>query len=149
MQNKILLAGEIGAVFAKLICENLSCFVLEQSMSYQFTISDIGLRLIKAYEGYRAEPRTLASGNRVIGFGHAVSSDDMSALSEEDAEATLKSDLAPIEDLINTHVHASMTQSQFDALCSLAFSIGEDAFMSSNILHSMNRGQVIEAGQWV
>lgn len=114
-------------------------------MSYQFTISDIGLRLIKAYEGYRAEPRTLASGNRVIGFGHAVNSDDMTALSEEDAETALKADLAPIEDLINTHVHASMTQSQFDALCSLAFSIGTDAFMSSNILHSMNKGQVIEA----
>lgn len=114
-------------------------------MSYQFTISDIGLRLIKAYEGYRAEPRTLASGNRVIGFGHAVNSDDMSELSEEDAEAALKADLAPIEDLINTHVHASMTQSQFDALCSLAFSIGEEAFMSSNILHAMNRGQIIEA----
>lgn len=114
-------------------------------MSYQFTISDIGLRLIKAYEGYRAEPRTLASGNKVIGFGHAVNSDDMSELSEEDAEDALKSDLAPIEDLINTHVHASMTQSQFDALCSLAFSIGEEAFMSSNILHDMNKGQVIKA----
>lgn len=114
-------------------------------MSYQFTISDIGLRLIKAYEGYRAEPRTLASGGRVIGFGHSVGADDISALSEEDAEAALKADLAPIEDLINSHVHASMTQSQFDALCSLAFSIGEEAFMSSNILHAMNQGQIIEA----
>lgn len=115
-------------------------------MNYQFTISDIGLRLIKAYEGFRSNPRTLTSGGQVIGFGHTMSEDeDLKDLTEEDAEDLLKTDLLPIEDLINTHVHASMTQSQFDALCSLAFSIGPDAFMSSNIIHAMNRGQIIEA----
>ena len=114
-------------------------------MSYQFTISDIGLRLIKAYEGYWPEARELLSGGKVVGFGHRVADNGIESLTEDEAEDVLKDDLAPIEDLINSRVHASMTQSQFDALCSLVFSIGEEAFMSSNMLHALNRGQVIEA----
>ncbi len=114
-------------------------------MSYQFTISDIGLRLIKAYEGYWPEARALSSGGQVVGFGHRVVDGEDEAFSEEEAETVLKADLAPIEDLINSRVHASMTQSQFDALCSLVFSIGEDAFLASDMLHDLNRGQVIEA----
>lgn len=114
-------------------------------MSYQFTISEIGLRLIKAYEGFWPEARELASGGKVIGFGHRVQDGEDEALSEDEAEDILRKDLAPIEDLINSRVHASMTQSQFDALCSLIFSIGEDAFLASDMLHDLNRGQVIEA----
>ncbi len=114
-------------------------------MSYQFSISDIGLRLIKAYEGFWPEARELASGGYVVGFGHRVLDGEVSGLTEDEAEDVLKSDLAPIEDFINSQVHASMTQSQFDALCSLVFSIGPKAFLSSNMLHDLNRGQVIEA----
>lgn len=114
-------------------------------MSYQFTISDIGLRLIKAYEGFWPEARELASGGHVVGFGHRLKEGDDEALSESEAEEVLKADLEPIENFINSRVHASMTQSQFDALCSLIFSIGEDAFLKSDMLHALNRGQVIEA----
>lgn len=114
-------------------------------MSYQFDISDIGLRLIKAYEGFWPEARSLMTGGQVIGFGHRVDTDETLTLTEDEAEEVLKADLAPIEDLINSRVHASMTQSQFDALCSLVFSIGEEAFMSSNMLHALNQGQVLEA----
>jgi lysozyme len=92
-----------------------------QTMSYQFNISDIGLRLIKAYEGYWPEARPLMTGGQVVGFGHRVESDEALSLTEDEAEEVLKGDLASIEDLINGRVHASMTQSQFDALCSFAF----------------------------
>lgn len=114
-------------------------------MSYQFNISDIGLRLIKAYEGYWPEARPLMTGGQVVGFGHRVESDEALSLTEDEAEEVLKADLQGIEDLINSRVHASMTQSQFDALCSLVFSIGEEAFLSSNMLHALNQGQVLEA----
>lgn len=114
-------------------------------MSYQFNISDIGLRLIKAYEGYREQERTLPSGARIVGFGHHVEDGKPITLTEEQAEEQLKLDLKPIEDLVNNRVYASMSQSQFDALCSLAFSIGPDAFLSSQVLHSLNKGKVIAA----
>ena len=104
-------------------------------MSYQFNISDIGLRLIKAYEGFWPEARAIASGGYVVGFGHLLQDGEDTTITEDEAEELLKADLAPIEDLVNSRVHASMSQSQFDALCSLVFSIGEQAFLSSAMLH--------------
>ncbi len=113
-------------------------------MSYQFKLSDIGLRLIKAYEGYRPEGRFDRAGRKIIGYGHLASHDGMT-LTEKQAENLLKTDLSSIEDLVNTHVHAGITQSQFDALCSLAHSIGAETFLSSDILHALNQGEIIAA----
>ncbi len=114
-------------------------------MGYQFTISDIGLRLIKAYEGFHPAPRDLISGDRVLGYGHRIVEDSRTNISENDAEDLLKNDLEHIEEFINTHVHAGITQSQFDALCSLVYSIGAEAFLTSDVYHALNQGQVIEA----
>ncbi len=114
-------------------------------MSYQFTISDIGLRLIKAYEGFLAEPVNMATGERVVGFGHRIPAAESVTVNEGEAEELLKSELESVEDFINTHVHAAMTQSQFDALCSLVFSIGKDAFLKSDVYHAFNQGQIIDA----
>ena len=96
-------------------------------MGRQFTISDMGLRLVKAYEGFRPVDRTLISGQRVVGYGHRLFDDMPKYMSKSEAEALLKTDLAPFEDMINENVHAPLTQSQFDALCSFAFNIGPKA----------------------
>ncbi len=114
-------------------------------MGYQFTISDIGLRLIKAYEGFHGAPRDLISGERVLGYGHRIIEDNRDKISENDADVLLKNDLEHIEEFINTHVHAGISQSQFDALCSLVYSIGAEAFLTSDVYHALNQGQVIEA----
>ncbi len=114
-------------------------------MGYQFSISDMGLRLIKAYEGFHAAPRDLISGERVLGYGHRVIEDDRGDISEDDAETLLKNDLEHIEEFLNTHVHTALSQSQFDALCSLVYSIGAEAFLTSDVYHALNQGQVIEA----
>ncbi len=113
-------------------------------MSYQFAISEIGLRLIKAYEGFRPEGLTTREGRKIVGYGRITDDHDLK-VSELDAEKMLKIDLENIEALVNTHVHAALSQSQFDALCSLIHSIGADAFLQSDILHSLNRGEVISA----
>ncbi len=113
-------------------------------MSYQFNISDIGLRLIKAYEGYSPNGQILRGGKKIVGYGR-VTQDMTAKLSEKDANTQLMADLSDIENIVNTNVHAAMSQGQFDALCSLAYSIGADAFLSSDILHAMNRGEVIAA----
>jgi len=113
-------------------------------MSYQFNISDIGLRLIKAYEGYSPDGQILRGGKKLVGYGR-VTNDLNAKLSEKDAAAQLMADLGDIENIVNTNVHAAMSQGQFDALCSLAYSIGADAFLGSDVLHAMNRGEVIGA----
>lgn len=114
-------------------------------MGRQFTISTMGLKLIKAYEGYRPVDRMLVSGQRVIGYGHRVLDDEITFLSKSEAEALLKTDLAPFEDMINENVHAPLTQSQFDALCSFAFNIGPKAFLQSDTLRALNNGRSLDA----
>ena len=114
-------------------------------MGRQFAISDMGLKLIKAYEGYRPVDRTLISGHRVIGYGHRVLDEETTFLSKSEAEEVLKADLAPFEDMINENVHAPLTQSQYDALCSFAFNIGPKAFLKSDTLRALNNGRPLDA----
>ena len=114
-------------------------------MSQNLTISDTGLKLIKAFEGFRPVDRELITGQRVVGYGHRLYSDDAVMMDKGEAEAILRSDLEPFEDMINSEVHAPMTQSQFDALCSFAFNIGPKAFLQSDTLRAINNGRPLDA----
>ena len=114
-------------------------------MGRQFNISDMGLKLIKAYEGYRPVDRTLVSGQRVVGYGHRVIGDNAMVLSKPQAEELLKDDLAPFIDMINENVHAPLSQSQFDALVSFAYNIGPKAFLKSDTLRALNNGRPLDA----
>ncbi len=114
-------------------------------MSHNFEISELGFRLIKAYEGYRPEPAVLVTGQTVIGYGHIVTDDSLPFIGKTKAEGLLREDLKPVEDMVNSAIHAPMTQSQFDALCSLAFNIGQDAFRGSHVRHAINNGRILDA----
>ena len=114
-------------------------------MGRQFNISDMGLKLIKAYEGYRPVDRTLVSGQRVVGYGHRLKDEDAMVLSKDQAEELLKDDLAPFIDMINENVHAPLSQSQFDALVSFAYNIGPKAFLKSDTLRALNNGRPLDA----
>ncbi|MGJ8559125.1 MAG: lysozyme [Litorimonas sp.] len=115
-------------------------------MTRTLAISDTGLRLIKAFEGFRPDDRTLVTGTRVVGYGHRLETDDDPVhMSRADAEEQLLDDLEPIEEIVNDEVHAPLSQGQFDALCSLAFNIGPEAFRTSDIVRAMNNGRVLDA----
>ena len=114
-------------------------------MSQNLTISETGLKLIKAFEGYRPVDRELISGQRMVGYGHRLYSEDAVVMNKSTAEATLRADLEPFEEMINTQVHAPMSQSQFDALCSFAFNIGPKAFLQSDTLRALNNGRPLDA----
>lgn len=108
-------------------------------------ISETGLKLIKAYEGYRPVDRELVTGQRVVGYGHRLYSENAVHLTKTEAEETLRRDLEPFEEMINTQVHAPLTQGQFDALCSFAFNIGPKAFLTSDTLRALNNGRPLDA----
>ncbi|MEE9347511.1 MAG: lysozyme [Robiginitomaculum sp.] len=115
-------------------------------MSNDFTISPLGMKLIKAFEGYRENAATLATGQRVVGYGHPLEDGEShEALSRDAAENLLREDLAPIEKLISETVFAPLTQSQFDAVCSLVLNIGPTNFRQSNLRHALNNGRVLDA----
>lgn len=114
-------------------------------MSQNLTISETGLKLIKAFEGYRPVDRELITGQRIVGYGHRLYSEDAVMMNKGEAETTLRADLEPFEDMINSEVHAPITQSQFDALCSFAFNIGPKAFLQSDTLRALNNGRPLDA----
>lgn len=114
-------------------------------MAHVFKISNFGIKLIKAYEGFRPVETTLVSGQRVIGYGHRFQNMEEPAISRKRAEDILKADLEAYENLINENVFAPLSQSQFDALVSLSFNIGPQAFLSSNVLHALNNGRPLAA----
>ena len=114
-------------------------------MTHQFTVSDLGFRLIKAYEGFRSESRILISGQSVVGYGHRMADQDAIALTTAEAEKLLREDIQPVEDLVNEAIFAPLTQGQFDALCSLAYNIGPDAFKKSDVVRAINNGRPIDA----
>lgn len=113
--------------------------------SYQ-SISPLGLKLIKAFEGYRKAAATLVTGQRVIGYGHPLDEDEQHEPVDRDAALTLlRSDLARVEAMVRETVFTPLSQGQFDALCSLVFNIGPVNFMTSNIRHALNNGRVLDA----
>ena len=61
------------------------------------------------------------------------------------AEAALRADIAPVEATLGDLLLAPVSQPQFDALVSFAFSIGVDAFARSDVLRRFNAGEPIAA----
>jgi len=114
-------------------------------MAHDYSISDFGLKLIKAYEGFRAVETVLVSGQRVIGYGHEYAPGETPVLTKKKAAEILKVDLEPFEEMVNHNIFAPLSQSQFDALVSLSFNIGPEAFLNSSVVHNLNNGQPLAA----
>lgn len=114
-------------------------------MAHDYKISDIGLKLIKAYEGFRPVETVLVSGQRVIGYGHEYVPGETPVVTQKKATEILKADLEPFEDMVNHNIFAPLSQGQFDALVSLSFNIGPEAFLDSTVVHNLNNGQPLAA----
>lgn len=108
-------------------------------------ISADGLALIQQFEGFCAEPAALPNGGWLVGHGHLRSAAPGGPVTRRDAAELLALDLAPVERRVKGLVSRRLTQSQFDALVSFAFSIGVDAFAASEVLRRVNRGDFAAA----
>lgn len=111
----------------------------------KYAISTAGLALIQEFEGFRADPAQLPDGNWVVGHGHVRIGQPGAEVSQTEAAGLLALDLAPIERLVNGAVTQPLTQSQFDALVSFAFSVGEAAFRKCQVLRHANSGNFVAA----
>lgn len=114
-------------------------------MRDNYTLSDVGLRLIKSYEGFRPVDIELASGQRVVGYGHRVTSGKAQHVTRAEADDLLRTDLQPFESMVNDAVFAPLAQGQFDAMVSLAFNIGPKKFLKSSVLRAFNNGRILDA----
>ena len=106
----------------------------------------LGIDLIKSFEGLALKAYLCPAGVLTIGYGHTGSNVmPGQIISEEQAENLLRIDLNRFEVGVANSVTASINQNQFDALVSLSFNIGLGAFKSSTLLKVLNAGQYIEA----
>ena len=108
------------------------------------TTSTDGLKLIQQFEGFRSTPAQMPDGNWVVGHGH-VRVEAGEAVTEAEAAELLAQDVASTERLVNARVTKELTQSQFDALVSFAFSVGAEAFEQSQVLRRTNAGDFVAA----
>lgn len=119
-------------------------------------VTERGLALIRQYEGFSATPYICPAGLKTIGYGHVIKPSENfpeGGISQEMAEILLKQDVGPVETAILRFVTARLTQAQFDALGSLVYNIGIQAFEKSTLLRLLNTGQpekaALEFKKWV
>lgn len=75
-----------------------------------------------------------------IGYGHLVKpgEDFTNGITERQAIALLRSDIATAERAVQDNITAQMSQAQYDALVSLAYNIGASGFKNSTVVKYIN-----------
>ena len=103
------------------------------------TISDKGLELIKAFEGCKQFAYRDSVGVATIGYGHTQGVKMGQAITKQQAEQYLRTDLQECEKALN-ECNVNFRQEQFDALCSWIFNLGVGAFEKSTVLIRIQTG---------
>lgn len=106
-------------------------------------ISDNGLAFIAQEEGERLVGYADTRGIPTIGVGHTgwVNGIPVSVgmhITRKQSDELLRRDLNRVEQRINQLVSVPLNQHQYDALCSLVFNIGTEAFAHSTVLQKLN-----------
>jgi lysozyme len=114
---------------------------IPESMS----VSNKGVDLICEFEGKRLAAYDDGVGVWTIGFGTIkypngvrVKKGDTCTLDQ--AKEYMRHDLIEFEHTVNSSVKVPLNQNQFDALVSLAYNIGSNAFKSSTLVKKLNTG---------
>ena len=104
--------------------------------------SQKGINLIKEFESCRLKAYQDSAGVGTIGYGHTGGVSSGMTISQAQAEAYLKSDLARFEKAVNNCVTVALTQNMFDALVSFSFNVGDGALKNSTLLRKLNSGDI-------
>ncbi|QQL50325.1 lysozyme [Mucilaginibacter ginkgonis] len=114
-------------------------------------LSDIGVQLIKSFEGLRLNAYKDSAGVWTIGYGStkyengkAVKPGDLLSSSIQ-ADKLFEHTLTRYEDAVNEGVKIILTQNQFDALVSLTYNVGPGVMSNSTLLKKLNAGDVTGA----
>ena len=101
--------------------------------------NSLGIALIKKFEGSRLEVYKDIAGFLTVGVGHRCSLPEGTIITQEQADAFLRSDLVSAENDIKSCVSVDLTDNEFSALVSLVFNIGGPNFRSSTMLKFLNQ----------
>jgi lysozyme len=100
------------------------------------------VKLIKEFEGFKAEAYICPSGFRTIGYGHVLAANDkINSIDEDKAELLLYQDIAKAQASVIRNINVEITTGQFDALTSFTFNLGAAALQRSALRLKVNRGE--------
>lgn len=112
-------------------------------------LSDFGLRIIMAFEGFMAKPYKCPAGVLTQGYGHtaAAGGEPIGGVwTREKAASVLRDDLARrYEPGVRKLLKRAPAQGQYDAMVSFAYNCGIEALRRSSILKFFNRGDDAQA----
>jgi len=116
-------------------------------------ISERGISLIKEAEGFSSKPYQDVD-HLAIGYGHWIKQGEkLTIIDEAKAIELLREDIQRVKRVIDRCVHVSLTQNQYDALCSFIYNVGERNFKNSTLLKKLNNkdytGASEEFKRWI
>jgi lysozyme len=118
-------------------------------------MSEKGRQLLSQWEGVRARVYNDSVGLPTIGVGHLLTAQERASgaiaiagqpvryangLTPVQVQQLLEQDLARFENAVSNCVTCELDQNQFDALVSLSFNIGPEAFRNSSLVKALNQG---------
>lgn len=114
-------------------------------------ISAAGVLLVAGFEGFSEFAYQPVAGDKwTIGFGHTGDVREGERISLQEALGLLSKDLLYASEAVNKYVSVPLLQCQFDALVSLVYNIGPEAFRTSSLLKALNRMDYEEVSrQWM
>lgn len=108
-------------------------------------ISNLGLELIKKYEGFKAKAYLCPANVITIGYGSTYYEDGTkvkltdSPITQERATELLEALLVSYERSVDSYCVDTINQNQFDSLCSFAYNCGVGNLKSSTLLKKVNK----------
>lgn len=115
-------------------------------------LSQKGVDFIKSHEALRLKAYQDSKGVWTIGWGHTKNVHPGDVITREQAEQFIRDDFAWVErtlnsDLVTGRDKPLVTQNEFDALCSLVFNIGSQAYLDSTVRRKIKQGDKMAAAR--
>jgi lysozyme len=107
-------------------------------------ISNLGLELIKKYEGFKAKAYLCPANVKTIGYGSTYYEDGTKVkltdppITQERATELLEALLVSYGKDVDSYCRDDINQNQFDALCVLCYNIGGPQLKKSTLLKKVN-----------
>lgn len=112
---------------------------LQHLLPTELTLSLQAINLVKFYEGLKLSRYFCPSGKLTIGYGHTGKGTRKAFISKLEAEELLNQDLLLFQKVVRDNVKVPLTTSQFGALVSFSFNVGEGSFRRSTLLKLLNQ----------
>ena len=115
-------------------------------------LSQNGVNFIKSHEALRLKAYQDSKGVWTIGWGHTKGVKPGDVITRAQAEQFIRDDFAWVERILNADLVTGrdkplVTQNEFDALCSLVFNIGSNAYLDSTVRRKIKQGDKMAAAR--